>query len=84
MAYRRRVGSETYVSGEGMVPRARFELASVGLEPTVLSVKLTEHSGETYVGLNSMLIMAIHITEILKNVKRQFLAFATPWARSHH
>ncbi len=51
-----------------MVPRARFELARVGLEPTVLSVKLTEHSGETYVGLNSMLIMAIHITEILKNV----------------
>lgn len=35
-----------------MVPRARFELANVGLEPTVLSVKLTEHGEETYVGLN--------------------------------
>jgi len=68
MAYRRRVGSEPYVSGIEVVPRARFELARVGLEPTVLSVKLTEHSGETYVG-EVVLIMAIHITEITKNVK---------------
>lgn len=91
IAYKRRVGSETYVKtpdiafwpsvwaqyatsgelllGEKLVPRAGIEPATVGLEPTALSVKLTEHFGEIYVG-EIVLIMAIHIPEILKNVKR--------------
>lgn len=71
------------LSEKKLVPRVGFEPTPVGLESTALSVELTEHSGETYVGLNSMLIMAIHITEIWKNVKRQFWSFAVPWARSH-
>lgn len=63
------VASDVLLFGEiEVVPRARFELARVGLEPTVLSVKLTEHS-ETYVG-EMVLIMGIHITQISKNVKR--------------
>ena len=70
------------LTGEKLVPRVGFEPTPVGLESTALSVELTEHSEETYVG-EIVLIMAIHITEILKNVKRQFWAFAVLWARSH-
>ncbi len=50
MAYSRRVGSETYVSGEEMVPRVGLEPTPNVLETSALAVELTEHGEEIYVG----------------------------------